>query len=412
MMKRSHQHRFHSYGRGVLVALALFATKGSAFVPSWTEQRCPLKYYDYGTATTTTTTTGRTPAMARRNNHSKLLPWGNKPHNPRKRSGIISMVKGESSAASKTRNQRTKSGTENLEENGNIAVPSKSKAKKSVSPPSETATTTTKKAKKKKSKDPLHWRIDSDDFVIVPSSLTSFSNSNTVETTATATNAIPTTLIRFKIRGNPLPLRRHRTSLGFIYNPSALAQESFREMVQQLVFPTPTTTTVKSKAVLDHNYNDNETQSPSREEIQLQQLQQLQQSQHPQPLFSSDQPLIMSIVFRLKRPKSHFRGNQPGPDRLKPNAPSSISSTIRVDVDNLAKFVLDALNQVLYEDDKQIMSLHVTKVLDHEGMSEGSTEVCIQAIKSEEEEEDHPSTTSTTSVADQLVSSHLALFHP
>jgi Holliday junction resolvase RusA-like endonuclease len=36
--------------------------------------------------------------------------------------------------------------------------------------------------------------------------------------------------------------------------------------------------------------------------------------------------------------------------------------TKKPDLDNLAKSVLDALNGVIYQDDSQIVSLHMTKV--------------------------------------------------
>ena len=64
---------------------------------------------------------------------------------------------------------------------------------------------------------------------------------------------------------------------------------------------------------------------------------------------------------------------------MRENAPPQTSQT-RTDVDNLTKFVLDSMNELLYEDDRQILSLHVTKVLDNEGLCEGSTEVYVRSI--------------------------------
>ena len=92
----------------------------------------------------------------------------------------------------------------------------------------------------------------------------------------------------------------------------------------------------------------------------------------------------MSIVFRLKRPKKHFIGGKPGPDRMRPDAPPQTAQT-RSDVDNLTKFVLDSLNELLYEDDRQVLSLHVTKLLDNDGMCTGSTEVYARRIHSEQD---------------------------
>ena len=69
-------------------------------------------------------------------------------------------------------------------------------------------------------------------------------------------------------------------------------------------------------------------------------------------------PLIATLDFYQMRPKSHFRtGKYAG--ELKPNAPKY--NTNRKDIDNLCKFVLDALNRRLYDDDSQIIELHSTK---------------------------------------------------
>ena len=54
--------------------------------------------------------------------------------------------------------------------------------------------------------------------------------------------------------------------------------------------------------------------------------------------------------------------------------------TQKSDVDNLIKFVMDSMNEVLYPDDRQISSLHVTKLLDNDGLCEGSTEICLRAV--------------------------------
>jgi hypothetical protein len=153
-------------------------------------------------------------------------------------------------------------------------------------------------------------------------------------------------LFRWKIGGNPLPLQRHRSSRGFIYNPSAAAQASFQNITEQIL---------------------NNLPDGTRKDV----------NETLQPLFPPDQPLILTIVFRMKRPNNHFVGNKPGPDRLRENAPLS---GIRTDVDNLAKFVLDSLNGILYEDDRLIASLHVTKIYDSEGLCRGSTEVWCRTM--------------------------------
>ena len=189
--------------------------------------------------------------------------------------------------------------------------------------------------------EPVHWVLDSDDLVFQRSGKGA-SNNSTVDDARTY---LPS-LIRFTIRGNPLPLRRHRTARGFMYNPSAASQQSFRQAVEEIIAerikPTP-----------------------------------------GRPMFSEGDTLAITILFRMKRPKKHFVGSKPGPGRLRPTAPKQASSGLRMDVDNLAKFVLDSLNGLLYEDDRQVGSLHVTKVYDDDMKEEcrGSTCVCIRLLE-------------------------------
>ena len=69
-------------------------------------------------------------------------------------------------------------------------------------------------------------------------------------------------------------------------------------------------------------------------------------------------PLRVTLDFYEIRPKSHFRtGKYAG--ELKASAPKY--NTSRRDVDNLCKFILDALNKRLYDDDSQLVELHSTK---------------------------------------------------
>ena len=194
--------------------------------------------------------------------------------------------------------------------------------------------TANKRSTAKNDKAPIHWRHESDECVFREASV-----DNDI------INATTTSLLRFTVRGNPLPLRRHRTSRGFMYNPSAKAQTSFREIVQTILF--------------EDNLDDS------------------------QPLFGEEHALSMTIVFRMKRPKRHFVGGKPGPGRLRETAPPCTSVT-RTDVDNLAKFVLDSMNGLLYHDDRQIASLHVTKLLDNEEECRGSTEVLVRVLKEDD----------------------------
>ena len=193
----------------------------------------------------------------------------------------------------------------------------------------------------------LYWRVDTDEFVVRD------------ETDEDGERGNNTKLLKFTVRGKPVPLRRHRTSRGFMYNPSAKMQMEFRQVVSDIIYPTA---------------------PPSSVEEYIE-----SSSAQPEPIFKEDEYLAVTLLFRLKRPKSHFVGSKPGPGRLRPTSPGRLHTT-RTDIDNLAKFVLDSLNELAYVDDRQIISLHATKVLDSEGHCEGATEVVIRRLDESEME--------------------------
>lgn len=66
-------------------------------------------------------------------------------------------------------------------------------------------------------------------------------------------------------------------------------------------------------------------------------------------------PLRCHLVFTFRRPKSHCTAA----GHLKKSAPTS--HVYKPDVDNLAKFVLDALNGFYYVDDSQIHCITIQK---------------------------------------------------
>ena len=65
--------------------------------------------------------------------------------------------------------------------------------------------------------------------------------------------------------------------------------------------------------------------------------------------------LDVTLAFYFNRPKSHTTKS----GSLKLSAP--LEHRFKPDVDNLAKCVLDAMNEIAYTDDSQIQSLVVTK---------------------------------------------------
>jgi Holliday junction resolvase RusA-like endonuclease len=99
------------------------------------------------------------------------------------------------------------------------------------------------------------------------------------------------------------------------------------------------------------------------------------------PLFEAGKFLAMTVVFKMKRPKSHFISNNRH-GSLKANAPNSLLVAKKVDVDNLVKFVMDALVKLLYDDDKQIAAVHAFRMYDNVGSCLGSTTVRIEVLSS------------------------------
>jgi len=167
--------------------------------------------------------------------------------------------------------------------------------------------------------------------------------------------------IKFTIRGSPRVLIRHRTARGFMYNPSAAAQEAFRDTLLDLL-------PLRYRPIFTDDDVDDDKLSTV-----------------PTVLFPQNECLKLTILFRMKRPLSHFIASKPGPGRLKSAfAGQRLASNNRCDVDNLAKFVLDSLNGVLYVDDKQVVSLNVLKVYDTEDSCLGATEVEISVMKEED----------------------------
>ena len=69
-------------------------------------------------------------------------------------------------------------------------------------------------------------------------------------------------------------------------------------------------------------------------------------------------PVIIEIDCRMKRPKSHYRIGK-NKNLIKKSAPLFPLKT--PDWDNIGKFVCDCLNEIIWKDDKQIISGKVEK---------------------------------------------------
>lgn len=114
--------------------------------------------------------------------------------------------------------------------------------------------------------------------------------------------------MKFEIVGNPVSLKRYRyTKTGFTYDPSK-----------------------RDKADFLAKCMNNRPNKPIKTAVSV------------------------KLEFYFVRPKSHF-GTGKNSGKLKMSAPAFHIKT--PDLDNLVKFVLDSLNGVFYEDDRQINNL-------------------------------------------------------
>ena len=212
------------------------------------------------------------------------------------------------------------------------------------------------------------------------------SSSATMTTMTSTQPTIIDKIIHVTVRGNPLPLQRHRTFRNFVYNPSAQKQKQFRETVISML---PTICFNNNETLVDFSslktcYEDdddalhriavNQTIHHTKDTFDA------GNKNNIQPFFNDEEYIKVKMIFHLKRPKNHFKSNIPGPNRIKERYKSIRCVSTRVDVDNLAKFVLDSLNGVLYVDDRQVMELHVMKVFDNDDVCAGKTEVWISRL--------------------------------
>lgn len=85
-----------------------------------------------------------------------------------------------------------------------------------------------------------------------------------------------------------------------------------------------------------------------------------------------DKPIKCSLNFYCKRPKTHYKTGK-NSHILKDSSPKY--NTNNKDLDNMVKFVLDALNDKLYNDDCQIVEINCKKMYaDGDGCIEMSFE--------------------------------------
>ncbi len=86
-----------------------------------------------------------------------------------------------------------------------------------------------------------------------------------------------------------------------------------------------------------------------------------------------DEPIALTVLFFLSRPKGHY-GTGKNTGQLKSSAP--LWAAKRPDLDNLTKFILDSLNGVFWRDDSVICTLAVFKRYD----KKPRTEVLVETL--------------------------------
>ena len=72
------------------------------------------------------------------------------------------------------------------------------------------------------------------------------------------------------------------------------------------------------------------------------------------PIFGSNQPVVVNIKFFMRRPNTHFKGKDKQ-NALRAGMP--LAHVVVPDLDNMVKFVLDGMNELVYQDDKQVAKL-------------------------------------------------------
>lgn len=90
------------------------------------------------------------------------------------------------------------------------------------------------------------------------------------------------------------------------------------------------------------------------------------------------------MEFYLKRPDSDFVGRNRSNAQLTRSALLNSWPTMRPDIDNLVKFVLDSLNGVVYHDDRQVVKVVAYKMRDNDGYCNGRTVVEIKPFVPED----------------------------
>ena len=77
-------------------------------------------------------------------------------------------------------------------------------------------------------------------------------------------------------------------------------------------------------------------------------------------------PVLLDMEFCFPFLKSHY-GSGKNSDKIKASAP--IYHTQKPDVDNLVKFVMDCMNEIVFRDDAQVVTIAASKKWDRDARS-------------------------------------------
>lgn len=126
-------------------------------------------------------------------------------------------------------------------------------------------------------------------------------------------------------------------------------------------------------------YQDNEVVAQMNQVRQLCTAARIEQGV---PIIPSGIPVTLTAWMYMRRPNEDFISRRRVEGRLKPEAmtPANTIVPITPDIDNYAKFLLDALTGALYEDDCQVVELHIYKSRDSRGLCNGGMKIQCSRI--------------------------------
>ena len=158
----------------------------------------------------------------------------------------------------------------------------------------------------------------------------------------------------FMVHGKPIPMQRPKTANKGkrMYSPSSPLVAQFRDLIK------------KQMISILHCDNDMDVV----------------------PLFCDKDMLKIDVLFKMKRPMNHFVKKNTRTS-LKPMYNRENCSTTYCsaggDIDNLAKFILDGLQNVMYKNDRQVVQLNLRKCWDNEGKCLGGVMIKIEKLENE-----------------------------